>query len=81
MITELMVESMVQTWSERVAPGDEAAAGRATSVAMRCLADGASVAEAVEVGRRFVECWTRHPSHWTPAPSRRPQLVGADRTR
>jgi hypothetical protein len=63
MITELMVESMVRTWSERVAPGDDAAAARAAFIAMRCLAGGASVGEAVHEGRRFAECWSRHPAN------------------
>jgi hypothetical protein len=68
MITELMVESMVKTWSARTAPGDDHAASCATDVAMRCLAGGASAAEAVQEGRRFVECWARHPARWVPAP-------------
>jgi hypothetical protein len=80
MIAELMVESMVRTWSEHVAPGDDAAAARAVRVAMRCLAGGASVAEAVQEGRRFVECWSRHPAHQPAARGvdrRRPVRVGA----
>jgi hypothetical protein len=80
MIAELMVEDMVRTWSERVAPGDDAAAARAVRVAMRCLAGGASVAEAVQEGRRFIECWSRHPAHQAAArhlDRRQPVRLGA----
>ena len=62
MIEQLMVENMVRTWSECYAPGDDAAAARAALVAVRSLEGGASVAEAVSAGRRFVECVARHPA-------------------
>ena len=83
MIAELMVENMVRTWAERITPGDDAATTRAMHVAMRSLAGGASVGEAVREGRRFLACWSRHPANQRPVRGvdrRRPVRVGAVHT-
>jgi len=39
--------------------------GRAANLAVRAYEDGASVAEACELARRYVESWFRHPANGT----------------
>lgn len=63
MTHELLLAGLVRDWASGAVPGEPAAADAAVVVALRCHAGGASVREACREARRFVECWTRHPSH------------------
>jgi hypothetical protein len=49
---ELLLVTMVRSWAEREHPGDDAGVDRAVQAAVAALYGGASLAEAVEVGRR-----------------------------
>ena len=60
---ELLIANLVRDWAGRMLPGEPGVAERAAAQAVRCYAGGASVSEACREARRFVECWSHHPSH------------------
>jgi hypothetical protein len=59
---ELVLAEQVQSWVERVAPGERLLADAAIARALTSYAAGASVSEAYQEARRLVECRLRHPS-------------------
>jgi hypothetical protein len=59
---ELVLAEQVQSWVERVAPGDRLLVDAAVAKALTSYASGASVSEACREARRLVECRLRHPS-------------------
>ncbi len=62
MSAELVLAEQVQSWVERVAPGERMLAEAAVAKALTSYAAGASVSEACREARRLVECCLRHPS-------------------
>jgi hypothetical protein len=62
---EAVLGRVVREWADHAVPGEQALAEKAAGLAMRCYAGGASMSEACSEARRFVGCWTRHPSHRT----------------
>ena len=62
MSAELVLAEQVQSWVERVVPGDRWLADAAVARALTSFAGGASVSEACQEARRLVESRLRHPS-------------------
>ncbi|HEX4819527.1 MAG TPA: hypothetical protein VFV00_04925 [Acidimicrobiales bacterium] len=65
METEFIIADTVRRWAHEVLPEEPAAGEAAAALAIRCYMGGASVAEACQEARHFVESWSRHPSHRT----------------
>jgi hypothetical protein len=59
MIEVLFVTQGARRQAERVAPGDALAADRAEQAALRAVAGGASVGEALVEARRYTRSWVR----------------------
>ena len=55
--------AVVRAWIERELPGDRGAADRAAFIAQAAYDQGASVREACERARGFVDSWERHPAN------------------
>ncbi len=63
MTHEVLLAGVVREWTGNALPGQPAAADAAAGLALRCYAGGASVREACQEVRRFVESWAQHPSN------------------
>jgi len=62
---EVLIADMVRSWAVSRLKASRLMADRAANLAVRAYEDGASVAEACELARRYVESWLRHPASAT----------------
>ncbi|HET6966112.1 MAG TPA: hypothetical protein VFH58_15155 [Acidimicrobiales bacterium] len=58
-----LVGQLVRQWVEAVVPDNPSLVDRAVRVAQRSYASGGSVGDACWLARRYVECWSEHPSN------------------
>lgn len=63
---EVLAEA-IRAWVDQVRPGDRGVAERATLVALNCYREGGTVSEACRQANGFVQSWSHHPAHTSPA--------------
>jgi hypothetical protein len=63
---EVLAEA-VWAWVDQVCPGDRGVAERATLVALNWYRGGSTVSEACRQASGFVQSWSNHPAHMSPA--------------
>lgn len=66
MTSENTLAEVVRTWAKEMLPGQPAAADAAAAVARQAFVEGASVSDACQAARTFLQSWSSHPAHWVP---------------
>lgn len=64
MTNESTLADVVWAWASEVLPGHGAAADGAAAVARQAFREGATVTEACQAARSFLQSWANHPAHW-----------------
>ncbi len=63
MTNETALAEVVRAWAAGMLPGEPDAADSAAEMAREAFRHGATVTEACQLARSFLESWSNHPAH------------------
>jgi len=63
---QILIADMVRRWVMSGPRASKLMSDRAADLAVGAYEDGASVSEACELARRYVQSWRRHPANGAP---------------
>ena len=64
MSNESTLAEVVWAWAVEMLPGHRTAADGAAAVARQAFHEGASITEACQLARSYLQSWANHPAHW-----------------